>query len=370
MFDASFRYLFATEDWRRTVGGLTGLCSIPLGEFYFGTVAYDVADRWPIFGHSSDHAAQSREGFERAFPVLLSIYDGDREALRAASHPVFSDLIDDLPDSPTRLASTYQQTSASAWGIDMGNWITYLPVRDGDGVVIGYVRFTTPAAGMSLVGTVASGGDVRHLARVQDVVTADRRPAAILFADLEASTTLSRTLSTTDYFNLARRLVRAADQCVVDAGGVVGRHLGDGVTAFFLAETIGGESRAARSCIEAARSLREALPTIAARSNLDPDEVVFRFGLHWGSTLYVGLIKSIARSEVTALGDEVNEAARIEACAKGGRTLASKSLVERLSRQDAKDLGIDGVSYTLLGDLEGATDKARRDAATISVCDV
>ena len=370
MFDASYRLLFATEDWRRTVSGLTGLGAFPLGEFYFSTVAYDVADRWPIYGTSSDHAPQTREAFEHTFPELLSIYDGDREALRVASHSIFSDLIDELADGPTGLAWTYQQTSASAWGIDMGNWITHLPVRDEQGVIIGYVRFTTPAAGMSKVGTVASVGDVRHLARIQDVVTADRRPAAILFADLEASTMLSRTLSTTEYFSLARRLVRAADQCVVDAGGVVGRHLGDGVTAFFLAETIGGESLAARASIEAARSLRGALPEIASRSDLDPNDLVFRFGLHWGSTLYVGLIKSIARSEVTALGDEVNETARIEACAKGGRTLASKSLVERLTRQDAQDLGIEGVSYTLLGDLESATEKARRDASMISVCEV
>jgi hypothetical protein len=36
--------------------------------------------------------------------------------------------------------------------------------------------------------------------------------------------------------------VRAADQCVVDSGGLVGRHVGDGVVAFFLAETADSES--------------------------------------------------------------------------------------------------------------------------------
>jgi class 3 adenylate cyclase len=66
-----------------------------------------------------------------------------------------------------------------------------------------------------------------------------------------------------------------------------------------------------------------------------------RFGLHWGATLYVGRILTSGRSEVTALGDEVNEAARIEACATGGRTLASKSLVDRLNGPDAEALGLD-----------------------------
>lgn len=97
-----------------------------------------------------------------------------------------------------------------------------------------------------------------------------------------------------------------------------------------------------------------------------------RFGLHWGATLYVGRITTVGRSEVTALGDEVNEAARIEACATGGRTIASKLLVERLNNADAQALEIDPdhTDYTPLADLDTATDKARRDAPAIAVCDV
>ncbi len=70
------------------------------------------------------------------------------------------------------------------------------------------------------------------------------------------------------------------------------------------------------------------------------------------------------------MGDEVNEAARIEACAVGGRSLASKALIERLDRDGVRELGLEHVTYTLLGELEAATDKTRRDAASIAVCDV
>ena len=101
-------------------------------------------------------------------------------------------------------------------------------------------------------------------------------------------------------------------------------------------------------------------------------DVVLRFGLHWGSTLYVGQIATSGRTEVTALGDEVNEAARIEACASGGRALASKALLERLDADDAAalDLVPSHVSYTQLADLDTATDKARRDAPAIAVSDI
>jgi class 3 adenylate cyclase len=167
-------------------------------------------------------------------------------------------------------------------------------------------------------------------------------------------------------------MVFAADRCVVRAGGLVGRHAGDGVTAFFLAETLGSESAAASACIGAARSMRLAASEIAIRSELDSDDIVLRFGLHWGSTLYVGAITTEGRFEVTALGDQVNEAARIEACASGGRALASKELVERLSAEDARTLGLaaDQLHYDTLGELPTATEKARRDAPLIAVCEV
>ena len=207
---------------------------------------------------------------------------------------------------------------------------------------------------------------------MQRVAKAGRRPAGILFADLEGSSAIARHLATASYFTLGRRLARAADQCVIDAGGLVGRHVGDGVVAFFLAETAGSESAAARGCIEASRALRGAIAEVAARSELKPEDVVLRFGLHWGSNLYVGNIATAGRSEVTALGDEVNEAARIEACASGGRALASKNLIERLDPDDsaALDLDPEQVTYTPLGELTTATEKARRDAPTIPVCEV
>jgi class 3 adenylate cyclase len=223
---------------------------------------------------------------------------------------------------------------------------------------------------MALLATIAAGGDLRHFQRMQQVAQAARRPTAILFADLEASSSLARRLSTASYFALVRRLTRAADQCVVDAGGLVGRHVGDGIVAFFLADSAGSESAAARGCIEAARALRHATAEVATRSELVPEDLVLRFGLHWGTTVYVGQILTSGRAEVTALGDAVNEGARIEACASGGHTLASKDLLERLEPADAAalDLNPDRTTYTLLAELPTATDKARRDAPAIAVC--
>jgi class 3 adenylate cyclase len=86
----------------------------------------------------------------------------------------------------------------------------------------------------------------------------------------------------------------------------------------------------------------------------------------------MGRINTRGRSEVNALGDEMNETARIEACASGGRALASKSIIERLDQADTARVGLDHrhLTYTPLAELATATDKARRDAPSIAVCEV
>jgi class 3 adenylate cyclase len=313
-----------------------------------------------------------REVFRLLGPYMLFDASGDRDALRRNVDPGLVDLIEDMePVEPPPAWRGVQQVTKHA-GTGAVNKVLYLRVRDHAGRAVGTVYLVKPRAGMSQLADAAAVADHDHLERMARVAQAGRRPAAVLMADLEGSSSLARRLSTAQYFAFGRRLVRAADQCVVDRGGIVGRHVGDGVVAFFLGETAGSESAAARACIESARALRAAAIEVAGKSGLEPGDVLLRFGLHWGATLYVGRITTVGRSEVTALGDEVNETARIEACATGGRTFASKLLVERLTTSDAQALQIDPAraKYTPLGDLATATDKARRDAPNIAVCEL
>ena len=121
---------------------------------------------------------------------------------------------------------------------------------------MGSVFQAKPTLGMSTIAAMVGAGDLRHFDRMDEGLGRRCDSAAILFADLEHPPRLSRRLSTANYFALGRRLVAAADEAVIDAGGLVGRHAGDGVVAFFLAETAGSESTAARGCIAAARGLR------------------------------------------------------------------------------------------------------------------
>ena len=102
-----------------------------------------------------------------------------------------------------------------------------------------------------------------------------------------------------------------------------------------------------------------------------PGEVLVNVGLHWGATLTIGQVSSLGRLEVTALGDQMNEAARIEEVAVKGQILASKELLERLSPQDADALALDPahMRFTSLGAL-GADSKSLRDAGSIAVAEI
>ena len=366
--DRDWRLVYSTDDHRRICGGLTDLAAVALGEHYFGAEQVSLRLEWRSGPNTVD---QVRELFGELGGLILADTVGGRDELRERVHPVLRDIVDNLPPVhplPTRSVPSH----GTHVGVPVLYFVTAVRLHDATGRHVGTMLFMKPGAGMAVLATLAVGIDQRHFQLMQHVAKAGRRPAAIMFADLEASSPLTRRLPTASYFAFARRLARVADQSVIDAGGLVGRHVGDGLFAFFLAETAGSESAAARACIAAARALRGALTDVATRSNLAAEEVVLRFGLHWGSTLYVGQIATSGRTEVNALGDEVNEAARIEACATGGRTLASKVLIERLSRDDAADLGLDPdrVTYTPLANLATATEKVRRDAAAIAVCEL
>ena len=369
VLDARWRFAFVTDELLLTYRDMGASMAVPIGSHYYS--AESSRFRGARFGGDSFGARERRATFLEMGRYVLATTPGGREELRELVEPMFADLVDELQpeDVPIAWMARPEYTTA---GADVAYSAAFFRIDGGHGQPCGFAILPKPAAGMSELGLAAAVADLAHLERMHAVDRPDRRPAAILMADLEASSPLARRLSTAQYFAFGRRFVRTADRCIIDARGIVGRHAGDGIVAFFLAETTGSESAAARSCIVAARALRDTLPEIAMKSGIGESELSLRFGLHWGATLYIGRILTAGRSEVTALGDEVNEGARIEACATGGRALASKSLIERLNRADADALGIDTghSTYTPLADLATATDKARRDAPSIAVCEI
>ena len=139
------------------------------------------------------------------------------------------------------------------------------------------------------------------------------------------------------------------------------------MTAFFLAEHAGSRAAACAAALEAGREIVDWRPP-----GMERGELRINAGVHWGGALYLGQVITGGRLEVTALGDEVNECARIQQSARDGALLASKPLVERLDPEHAEAFGLDPLTimYRTVGELPGVTPKAVRDAGGIPVVTV
>jgi class 3 adenylate cyclase len=173
---------------------------------------------------------------------------------------------------------------------------------------------------------------------------------------------------------LIRAITTAMDESVIAEHGIVGKHAGDGVTAFFLCDDLGSDSAAVAAAIKAARKIAESAERAAKEVGqetglIESADCTINVGLHWGGALYMGQVVTGGRLEVTALGDRVNECARIQQSATDGEILASKSLIEHLTDDDATGLGVDpdAVIYRTVSELDNASEKALRDAGGIPV---
>ncbi len=278
--------------------------------------------------------------------------------------------VDPLARSPLAWQHSYEFPDERRLRKTVLGDVTFLDLRLSDeaGAFIGVLRLARAALPESLLARLGRG-DRGLFERMDSVREPARRPAAILFADLGSSSVLSRRLSSRGYFDLVSGLTDLIDSAVIACDGIVGKHAGDGGSALFLAGDFGdSESAAARAAIEAARAIRD------GAGALGPDDVSpqVNVGLHWGATLMVGQVATGGRLEVTALGDQMNECARIEAAAGSGAILASKDLIERLEPADAAATGVepDAIAYTPLAELDGAGEKAIRDAGAIPVAQI
>ena len=242
----------------------------------------------------------------------------------------------------------------------------YIRLHDADGTAAGQLALFQIGVKPHLLSLLARG-DEEMYERMARLVDPGHRQAAILFCDLARSGELSKQLPSAEYFNHVRRLWMGIDEAFAQNCGIIGKHAGDGASGFFLVDDLGGASEAAAAALGTAQRIHEVAAEVFA--DLAPDAALMKVGVHWGSSLYMGQLVPGGRLEVTALGDEVNEAARIEEVTPAGQTTASKHLVEHLSDAHASKLGIDvrRIRYDTLAAVAPGAEKALRDAGMLAI---
>lgn len=363
--DATFRLVFISSENARIVG----VDPNHVADFYGKGLPrrqLEDAEYWATTDDSS------RDWWKLNVPIMRAYLEPESDAFEAVFGPLSraAARIEPLQHVPRAWWSTHQFPDLEGLRTSWLGDVTFVDVRINadDGTFLGVMRLCTGDVGDSLLLRMGRGDSAMH-ERMNAVTVPARRSASILFADMEASGEISRRLASRAYFDLVRGLTDLIDSQVIAQGGIVGKHAGDGASALFLAEQLGhSESEAAGAAIRAARSIRDRASELPAGDL----EVRVNVGIHWGSGLMIGQVATGGRLEVTALGDEMNEAARIQDVATQGTVLASKHLLERLDATEAHELGLDldGLSYMTVATLAGSSEKATRDAGTIPVAPV
>src|SRR5574342_29646 len=140
----------------------------------------------------------------------------------------------------------------------------------------------------------------------------------MLFVDVRGSTTIAETMNNTEFSYLMNRFYEATINVLVQADAFIDKLVGDEVTALFIPGFAGKEH--ARRAVEAGQAL------LRVTGHADPDGpwVPVGVGIHTGMA-WVGSIvgASGAGADFTALGDNVNVAARLASNAKAGEVLIS-----------------------------------------------
>ena len=140
------------------------------------------------------------------------------------------------------------------------------------------------------------------------------REIAILFADLRSFTQLSEKKLPYDLVFLLNRYFAETGHAVEAAGGRIDKFIGDGVMALFGLDT--GVEAGCREALAAARQMSERMEALNRALVHDISEPLrIGIGIHTGPAI-VGEMGYGSAVSVTAVGDSVNTASRIEGLSK------------------------------------------------------
>ena len=162
----------------------------------------------------------------------------------------------------------------------------------------------------------------------------EERELAILFADIRGFTTFSESLPPYDVVHILNKYFHAVGLPVEQHGGYIDNYMGDGLMALFGLQDERNDS-------PVLRAIQSALGMLAAVDQLKPYlRAVFDqsfdigIGIHYGCAV-VGSVGAIGRERVTAIGDAVNLASRIESANKlfGTHLLLSAQAYSQVDRK-------------------------------------
>jgi adenylate cyclase len=142
-------------------------------------------------------------------------------------------------------------------------------------------------------------------------------PMSMLFIDVRGSTALSEKMSPTEFSQLINRFYTEATKAIIDEDGLVEKLAGDSVAAFWGAGFAGPDY--VRRTIKVAQKLLH----LMARQ-----KIPVGIGVHSGIAYFGAMGTAEGLTEISAIGDEVNLAARLASRAGAGEIVVSEQALD------------------------------------------
>ncbi len=143
-------------------------------------------------------------------------------------------------------------------------------------------------------------------------------PLSLLFADIRGSTRLAESLGTARFSALIARFYSAVTHELLKVDALIDRLIGDEVIALFVPVLTGDKH--AQTALEGARAILSA----TGHATTEGPWVPVGVGIHTGHA-FVGAVGTSGVTDITALGDDVNLAARLASLASAGEILVTEA---------------------------------------------
>lgn len=145
---------------------------------------------------------------------------------------------------------------------------------------------------------------------------------SMLFADIRGSTPLAESMRPIEFKKLIDRFYTESTHVLSSNLAMIDKLVGDEVTGFFLPSYVGKDH--AKIAVKAAQEL------LLVTGHTDPEGpwAPVGVGINVGEA-YFGTVGGEELVEITALGDEVNVAARLASQAAAGEVVLSESTVQK-----------------------------------------
>jgi adenylate cyclase len=141
---------------------------------------------------------------------------------------------------------------------------------------------------------------------------------SMLFADVRGSTALSEQMSATQFSQLINRFYVEATNAIIQEDGLVEKLAGDAVAAFWGAG-IAGPKYVERTIHTAQNILKI----------MDQQNIPVGIGVHTGVAYFGAMGSADGLVNISAIGDEVNQAARMASKAAAGEIIISETALKQ-----------------------------------------